>query len=67
MSIGKKIREFRVEHLLTLKAAADLFGVSQAEISRLESERNGTHFITEKKWEKKLEEAKEKIVKGDVK
>ena len=57
MSIGKKIRDFRVEHLLTLKAAADLFGVSQAEISRIESERNGTHFITEKKWEKKLAEA----------
>ena len=57
MSIGKRIREFRVEHLLTLKAAADLFGVSRAEISRLESERNGTHFITEKKWEKKLAEA----------
>lgn len=57
MSIGKKIRDFRVENLLTLKSAADLFGVSQAEISRLESERNGTHFITEKKWEKKLAEA----------
>lgn len=63
MSIGKKIREFRAEHLLTLRAAADLFGVSQAEISRLENEKNEPHFITERKWEKKLEEAEQELAK----
>ena len=63
MSIGKRIREFREEHLLTLKAASKLFGVSPAEITRLESEKNETHFITKAKWERKLYEAEQELSK----
>lgn len=57
MTLGEKIKQFRKDHLLTLRQAAKLFGVSQAEITRLESQKNQPHFITVAKWEKKLEEA----------
>lgn len=57
MTIGERIRQYRKEHLLTLRAAAKLFGVSQSEITRLESEKNKPHFITIAKWEKLLDEA----------
>jgi transcriptional regulator with XRE-family HTH domain len=61
MTIGEKIKQFRKDHLLTLRQAAKLFGVSQAEITRLESQKNQPHFITVAKWEKKLEEAKKEV------
>ncbi len=61
MTIGERIREFRKKHLLTLRAAAELFNISPAEISRLESGKNKPHFITEAKWEKKLEQAKKEV------
>lgn len=61
MTIGEKIKQFRKEHLLTLRQAAKIFGVSQGEIMRLESQKNQPHFITEAKWEKKLEEAKKEV------
>ena len=60
MTLGEKIKQFRKDHLLTLRQAARLFGVSQAEITRLESQKNQPHFITVAKWEKKLEEAEKK-------
>ena len=37
-----------------------LFGVSQSEITRLESQKNQPHFITVAKWEKLLDEAEKK-------
>lgn len=61
MTIGEKIKQFRKDHLLTLRQAAKLFGVSQAEITRLESQKNQPHFITVAKWEKKLEEAEKEV------
>ena len=61
MTIGEKIKQFRKDHLLTLRQAANLFGVSQAEITRLESQKNQPHFITVAKWEKKLEEAEKEV------
>jgi transcriptional regulator with XRE-family HTH domain len=60
MSIGERIKQYRKENLLTLRDAAKLFGVSQAEISRLESGKNHPHFITIAKWEKLLDEAEKK-------
>lgn len=60
MTIGERIRQYRKENLLTLRAAAKLFGVSQSEITRLESEKNKPHFITIAKWEKLLDEAEKK-------
>lgn len=60
MTIGEKLKAFRVKHLLTLRQAADIFGVSCGEISRIENEKHKPHFITEAKWEKLLEEAERK-------
>ena len=60
MTIGEKIKKYREDHLLTLRAAAKLFGVSSSEITRLESQKNQPHFITVAKWEKKLEEVEKK-------
>jgi predicted transcriptional regulator len=61
MTLGEKIKQFRKDHLLTLRQAAKLFDVSQAEITRLESQKNQPHFITVAKWEKKLEEAEKEV------
>lgn len=57
MTIGERIRQFRKDNLLTLRQAANVFGVSPSEITRLESEKNKPHFITIAKWEKLLDEA----------
>lgn len=60
MTLGEKIKQFRKDHLMTLREAARLFGVSQSEITRLESQKNQPHFITVAKWEKLLDEAEKK-------
>ena len=60
MSIGERIKQYRKDHLLTLRKAAELFGVSQSEITRLESQKNQPHFITVAKWKKLLDEAEKK-------
>lgn len=57
MTIGEKILDFRKRKLLTVRRAAEIFGVSPGEICRLEKQKNKAHFITEAKWEKKIEEA----------
>ena len=57
MTLADKIRDFRRRHLLNTRQASELFGVSQSEIVRLESGVYQPQFITEAKWEKKLEEA----------
>lgn len=62
MSIGDRIKAYRVKHLLTLRKAADVFGVSRSEITRLESNKNKPHFITVAKWEKMLDEAEKRDV-----
>lgn len=56
MTIGEKIKQFRKDHLLTLREASKIFDVSPSEITRLESQKNQPHFITVAKWEKKFEE-----------
>ena len=61
MSIGQKVKEFRMKHLLTLRETADIFGVSCGAVFRIENEKNKPHFITEAKWEQKLKEAEEKL------
>lgn len=60
MTIGEKIKQFRKDHLLTLREAAKIFDVSPSEITRLESQKNQPHFITVAKWEKLLDEAEKK-------
>ena len=57
MTLAEKIKDFRRRHLLNTRQASELFGVSQAEIWRLESGIYRPQFITEAKWEKRLEEA----------
>ena len=61
MTLGEKIKQFRKDNLLTLRQASKIFGVSQAEITRLESQKHNPHFITVAKWEKKLEEAEKEV------
>ena len=61
MTLGEKIKQFRKDHLLTLRAAAKLFGVSQAEITRLESQKNEPHFITIAKWNEILKNAEREL------
>ena len=61
MTIGEKVKAFRAKHLLTLRDAAELIGVSCGEICRIENEKHKPHFITEAKWEKKLQEAEEAL------
>lgn len=60
MTIGERLKKFRKDHLLTLRKASQIFGVSPAEITRLESQKNQPHFITVAKWEKMLDEAERK-------
>jgi transcriptional regulator with XRE-family HTH domain len=57
MSIGERLKKFRKDHLLTLRKASQIFGVSPAEITRIESQKNQPHFITIDKWEKMLDKA----------
>lgn len=61
MSIGERIKKYRMTHLLTLRKAAEKFGVSPAEIKRLEDQKNQPHFITINKWEKLLDEAEKEV------
>lgn len=61
MTLGEKIKQFRKDHLLTLREASKIFEVSPAEITRLESQKHNPHFITVDKWEKKLEEAEKEV------
>lgn len=61
MTLGEKIKDFRKRHLLNTRQAGELFGVSQSEIWRLESGMYHPQFITEAKWEKKLEEAEKEV------
>lgn len=61
MTIGERIMQYRKDHLLTIRNAAQLFNVSPSEISRLESQKNQPHFITVAKWEKKLEQAEKEV------
>lgn len=60
MTIGERIKQYRKDHLLTLREAAKIFDVSPSEITRLESQKNQPHFITVAKWEKLLDEAEKK-------
>ena len=62
MTIGERIKAFRVKNLLTVRKAAEIFGVSSGEITRLESNKNKNHFITTAKWEEKLEKAEKEII-----
>lgn len=61
MTIGEKVKAFRVKHLFTLREAADLLGVSYAEVDRIEKEKHKPQLITEAKWEKKLQDAEEAL------
>lgn len=61
MTIGEKVKAFRVKHLLTLRKAAELLDVSYAEVDRIEREKYKPHFITVAKWEEKLKNAEEAL------
>ena len=60
MSIGERLRALRAERLWSTRKAAEFFGVSQAEIWRLESGKNRPNLVTNAKWEKLLDEAERK-------
>jgi transcriptional regulator with XRE-family HTH domain len=60
MTIGERLKKYRRDNLLTLREAGKLFGVSQAEITRIESQKHKPHFITVAKWENLLDEAEKK-------
>ena len=60
MTIGERLRALRCKRLWTTRKAAEFFGVSQAEIWRLESEKNRPNLVTNAKWEKLLDEAERK-------
>lgn len=57
MTIGEKIRALRIKRLWSMRKAAEYFGVSQAEIWRLESGKNRPNLVTNAKWEKLLDKA----------
>lgn len=61
MTIGEKVKAFRVKHLLTLRKAAELLDVSYAEVDRIEREKHKPQLITEARWEKKLQKAEEAL------
>lgn len=61
MTLAEKIKDFRKRHLLSTREAGEIFGVSQSEIARLESGKNQPSFLTEAKWEKKLEQAEKEV------
>lgn len=60
MSIGERLKAFRKRNLMSCRTAGEYFGVSGAEIERLESGRNKPNWITEAKWTKMLDEAERK-------
>lgn len=62
MSVGERLRALRSKKLWTTRKAAEFFGVSQAEIWRLESEKNRPNLVTNAKWEKLLDAAEKKEV-----
>lgn len=57
MTIGERLKAFRIKKLWSTRKAAEFFGVSQAEIWRLESGKNRPNLITNAKWEKMLDDA----------
>ena len=60
MTIGERLRALRCKKLWSTRKAAEFFGVSQAEIWRLESEKNRPNLVTNAKWERLLDEAERK-------
>lgn len=61
MTTGEKVKAFRLKHLLTIREAAELLGVSRGEICRLENEKHKQQLLTEAKWEEKLKNAEEAL------
>ena len=59
MSLAEQLKEFRKRHQLTMRECAELFGVSFAEIQRIESGKNKPNISTLGKWEKSLKAAEE--------
>ena len=60
MTIGERLRAFRIKRLWSTRKAAEFFEVSQSEIWRLESGKNRPNLVTNAKWEKLLDEAERK-------
>ena len=61
MKLGERIKKFRLDNLLTMREAAEIFGVSRSEIARLEKCKHNPHFITEAKWEQKFAEIERSV------
>jgi transcriptional regulator with XRE-family HTH domain len=59
MSLAEQLKDFRKRHQLTMRECAEMFGVSFAEIQRIESEKNKPNISTIGKWEKRLTAAEE--------
>lgn len=57
MKIGERLRALRIKRLWSTRKTAEFFGVSQAEIWRLESGKNRPNLVTNAKWEKLLDKA----------
>ena len=57
MTIGERLKAFRIKKLWSTRKTAEFFGVSQSEIWRLESGKNQPNLITNAKWEKMLDDA----------
>jgi transcriptional regulator with XRE-family HTH domain len=60
MTIGERVKDFRLKNLLTMREAAEIFGVSPTEILRIERGKNKMHFITQAKWEERLAKVERK-------
>lgn len=59
MSLAEQLKDFRKRHQLTMRECAEMFGVSFAEIQRIESGKNKPNISTIGKWEKRLNVAEE--------
>lgn len=59
MSLAEQLKDFRKRHQLTMRECAELFGVSFAEIQRIESGKNKPNISTLGKWETRLNAAEE--------
>ena len=59
MTLAEQVRDFRKRYQLTIRDCAEMFGVSFAEIQRIESGKNKPNMSTLGKWEKRLNEAEE--------
>lgn len=59
MSLAEQLKDFRKRHQLTMRDCAEMFGVSFAEIQRIESGKNKPNISTIGKWEKRLKAAEE--------